>query len=147
LRAAFTQLVTALEGGQSLEGALGTFQAKLSNRSADLFTLLILLSSGFGVTGQNQIWKELSVRTRQEQATLGLILAKQNWTIGTAKLALLAPWLIAALLMQQGQNRSAFENPTGSAILLTGLLLSLFAYFLVNQLGAIRQTPRVLYAT
>lgn len=146
LRGSFIALHQRLTQGVELERALSDFGEQQANRFADLFAKIALLSVFFSQSGQNQTWKYLANRTRSESATLGLLLAKQSWTVGTAKLALLAPWLIALVLMQLGQNKAAFQSPVGSAVLITGLTISLFAYFWVNQLGKIKLPARTLNA-
>lgn len=146
IRPSFITLHHRILSGVENERAILEFSEQQANRFGDLFAKISLLGLIFGQSGQNQTWKYLASRTRTETATLGLLLAKQNWTVGTAKLALLAPWLIAILLMQLGENKEAFQSPSGSAVLLTGLAVSLFAYFWVNQLGKIKLPVRTLNA-
>jgi tight adherence protein B len=66
--------------------------------------------------------------------------------VGSAKVALLAPWVIALLLMQLSSNRAAFATSAGTLVLLGGLMLSLLGYFLVSAMGRLPIQPRVFYA-
>jgi tight adherence protein B len=146
LRPAFQKFRNEIGEGSPLRDALKLFQIHSSNRFSDLFCQIVLIGSEAGQAGQQQNWKLLATRTREELGSTGLVLAKQDWIIGSAKVALLSPWLIAALLMQLPQNKEAFATEIGSAILVLGLALSIFAYFLVNQLGSLSSQPRIFNA-
>jgi tight adherence protein B len=145
LRPAFQRLTSDLEAGEPLSKAISRFKVNSANRHADLFAELVLIGAESGLSGQRDNWKLLAQRTRDEQGTTGLVLAKQDWVLGSAKVALLSPWLIAGLLMQLPQNKEAFASEAGSAVLVIGLSLSVFAYFLVNQLGSLEVQPRIFY--
>ena len=92
-------------------------------------------------TGQELL---VPVSSRQEQGEIAQLQAKQGWVSSSAKLALLAPWLVAVVLVQLPQNRAAFATELGAAVLILGLVLSLFAYALVNRLGRLPLPGRVL---
>jgi tight adherence protein B len=77
---------------------------------------------------------------------MGEVMAKQGWVLGSAKVALIAPWLIAFVLLRLEQNREAYASELGALVLFFGLFLSLVAYALVNKLGKLRVPERVFYA-
>ena len=76
----------------------------------------------------------------------GEVLAKQGWVLGSTKVALAAPWLVAFLLIRLEQNRLAFETELGAFVLLTGLILSVLAYVAVNRLGQLTLPGRIFNA-
>jgi tight adherence protein B len=78
---------------------------------------------------------------------MGEVMAKQGWVLGSAKVALVAPWLIAFVLLRLEQNREAYASELGALVLFLGLLLSLVAYATVNKLGALKLPERVFHAT
>lgn len=143
LRREFQKVFRRIESGESIAVAIDSFRASAANRFADLFCETVLISLESGLSGQRENWRLLASRTRAEQGTTSLVLAKQDWVLGSAKVALLSPWLIAALLIQLPQNKEAFATESGSAVLVIGLALSVFAYFLVNQLGTLKEQPRI----
>lgn len=145
LRPQFLNFSRKLAAGEPLPKALAEFRERAANRFADLFCELTLIGQESGLAGQKENWKLLAQRTRSEQGNTALVLAKQDWVLGSAKVALLSPWLIAALLMQLPQNKEAFASEAGSAILILGLALSIFSYFLVNQLGTLQEQPRIFH--
>jgi tight adherence protein B len=92
-------------------------------------------------------YQRAAVQVRKEQGEISQLQAKQGWVSSSAKLALLAPWLIALVLVQLPQNKAAFATELGALVLILGLVLSLVAYALVNRLGRLPLPGRVLNGT
>lgn len=143
LRLNFAQLARDIELGSQLQDCLQRFKASVGSRNADLLALLIDLSTELGGHGMAKTWADAATELRQDQALLGQVLAKQGWVSASAKLALVAPWLIALVLIQLPQNRAAFSSELGAAVLVTGLGLSFLAYAMVNRLGRLTLPGRV----
>ena len=143
LREQFGLLVTEIERGQDTEMALEHFKNRIGSRSADFLAIVLLLVEEVGGRGEAENWEQAAKDIRQEQAVIAQVRVKQGWVLGSAKIALLAPWLICLLLLNVEQNRMAFSTHQGSLVLVMGLLLSLFAYFLTNSLGRLRLPERV----
>ena len=145
LREQFAILLAEIDRGVYTEIALANFRNRIGSRSADFLAIVLLLIEEVGGRGEAKNWDQAARDIRQEQAAISQVKAKQSWVLGSAKIALLAPWLICILLLNVEQNRLAFATYQGSAVLITGLLMSLFAYFLTNVLGRIRLPERVFY--
>ncbi len=145
IRAFFSQLSKDLDSGMGLEAALAAFQSQVGSRSADFLSLVLLITTELGGRGQAGIWARASEEIRQEQQLMNQVRAKQGWVLGSAKLAVLAPWLIVFVLLSLEQNRIAFASTDGSLVLLLGLVLSLFAYFLTGVLGRLPLPTRIFY--
>jgi tight adherence protein B len=105
--------------------------------------LVLLITSELGGRGEAGIWEIASAEIRSEQQLRNQVLAKQGWVLGSAKLAVLAPWLIVFVLLSVESNRESFSSSSGTAVLLIGLLLSTFAYFLTSALGRLPMPRRV----
>ena len=69
--------------------------------------------------------------------------SKQSWVLGTAKIAVGAPWVVVALLASRVENAATYNTSSGALVLSLGFVLSLFAYRLVHVLGALPPEPRV----
>ncbi len=145
LKGYFTQLAQDLERGIELERALGRFQSLVGSRSGDYLALVLLITSELGGRGEAEVWTKASSEVRQEQQLMNQVRAKQGWVLGSAKLAVLAPWLIVFVLLSLEQNRQAYATPQGTLVLLLGLLLSSFAYFLTSALGRLPLPGRVFH--
>jgi tight adherence protein B len=147
LRPHFAKLRYELERGDEPQLALGAFRSAIGSRHADFLALLIELSSELGSNSMSKTWESAASELRSEHALFGQVLAKQGWVLGSAKISLIAPWLIAVVLIQLEQNRNAFASELGALVLILGLLLSALAYFLVNRLAKLTLPRRIFYAT
>lgn len=143
VRRYFQQLHLELERGHTIQQSLATFQQQVGSRSGDFLAIVLLITSELGGRGEAGIWARASSDIRSEQLLLGQVLAKQGWVLGSAKLAVLAPWLIVFVLLSVPSNQAAFSSNTGTIILLMGLILSVFAYFLTSFLGRLPLPERV----
>jgi tight adherence protein B len=144
-REQFAALASELERGVDTQAALAGFQRRVGSRSGDSLAIVMALVEEVGGRGEAANWDQAAKDLRQEQSVISQVRAKQGWVLGSAKIALLAPWIICLLLLNLEQNRAAFSDPEGSLVLVLGLILSLFAYFLTNLLGKLKLPERVFY--
>ena len=63
---------------------------------------------------------------------------------GTAKLAIVAPWIIVATLSSRPENVAIYNTSDGITILVFGLMVSLVAYRMVTFMGALTKPRRIL---
>ena len=132
-----------IETGYALAVSLQNLKVRFGDVHSDrLFELLILVSDAGGEGLLDGLRNQVRI-TRQELGFNGEIASRLGWITGTAKIAVGAPWVIVALLATRPENASAYASPGGSLILLLGLALSVFAYRLVQALGAMPSSPRV----
>ena len=143
LRPAFVVFRDDIERGQTLDSALGTLKAGFANVHSDrLFELLKLVSEAGG-GGLLDSLRNQAQLIRQELSFRGEIASKLGWITGTAKIAVGAPWLIVAMLATRPENTRAYASAEGSLILFLGLVVSVFAFRLVQILGGLSVSPRV----
>lgn len=145
LRQAFQQLHLDTEHGLRLADALARFQQRVGSRSGDFLALVLMISVELGGRGLADVWQQSASDVRAEQQILAEVIARQSWVLASAKLALLAPWLVAFLLLGPTGNREAFASEAGTLVLLLGLLLSASAYFLTNLLGKLKLPGRLFH--
>lgn len=145
LRDAFAQLYLDTEHGMPLSDALVRFQQRVGSRSGDFLALVLMISAELGGRGLADVWQQSAADVRSELQVLGEVLARQSWVLASAKLALLAPWLVAFLLLGPTGNRGAFASEVGTLVLFLGLLLSASAYVLTNLLGRLRLPGRLFH--
>ena len=146
LRREFRFLYAQLDAGIPLGDSLELFKKRMGSRHADYLALLIEITTELGGRGLGDWWRKAASELRREQALLGEVMAKQGWVLGSAKVALIAPWLIAFVLLRLEQNREAYASELGAMVLFFGLMLSLVAYALVNKLGQLKLPERVFHA-
>jgi len=130
--------------GIAFSQSLDNLKARLGNPIADRFIEITRLASASGGRGYLSALRSQALQLRLENATWSEIQVKQNWVLGTAKLAVLAPWLVLVLLGMRPETAVAFQTETGVTVLVIGLVASLLAFRLIKALGTLPQRTRTL---
>lgn len=143
LRASLAEFKRMGERGYSLEASLRWLQVELSNVYADQLVQLLLVSLRVGGSGLVGNLNKLAADIRLEGALQSELKAKQGWVSGTAKLGLAAPWLIVLFLNQRPEAHTFYASTAGFNLLLTGLVICLLAYLLIQLLSGLPTARRV----
>lgn len=143
VRKHFASFVQRLDSGQSFDIALTVLKSDLGQLHADRLIELIRIVHQSGGAGYLESLREQASITRSDIATWGELESKQGWVTGTAKLALVAPWIIVSFLSTRPENVQIYNTNEGLTILLLGLTVSLVAYRLIGLLGTLSRPKRV----
>ena len=130
--------------GVRIDQALAQLKPRFGLAACDSTIETLRLVNDSGGAGYISALRHQSLAIRESSNISQQIAAKQGWVVGTAKIAVAAPWLIVVLLATRPENVSAFASIEGSLILLIGLLASIFAIRLVAIIGSVDNTQRVL---
>jgi tight adherence protein B len=141
---AMLDLEKDLLAGVDFDLAMCNLKARLASPIVDRFVELTRLANQSGGRGYLAALRAQAVQLRLENATWTEVQVKQNWVIASAKLAVLAPWLILLLLCIRRETAATFNTETGMVVLLVGLGASLLAFQLVKVLSALPRPERVL---
>jgi tight adherence protein B len=136
-------LITDLDRGMRFEQALRKFGTSLNLAYSDLFIEIVVLAHETG--GQNLIraLQEHADSVRDDESAKGAVLARTNAILNVAKLGLLAPWVLIAVLSGNQANRAAYTTLEGQFLMVGGFALSLLAFRLVAMAGELPRLPRV----
>jgi tight adherence protein B len=143
IRNYFREFVARIDRGESFDSSLAFLKSDLGQLHADRFIELIRIVHASGGAGYLESLNEQGRITRTEIATWGELESKQGWVTGTAKLALVAPWIIVTFLSSRSENVAIYNTNEGLTILLVGLVVSLIAYRLIGILGNLTRPKRV----
>ncbi len=143
LRPRFANLSRRLDAGWEMEQALMELKAELGEVHADRLCEVLVLVSATGSEALLSTLRKQSIGLRRDIAQTAQIESKQSWVLGTAKIAVGAPWVVVALLASRVENAATYNTSSGALVLSLGFVLSLFAYRLVHVLGALPPEPRV----
>jgi len=102
-----------------------------------------MLAKSLGGSELLQVFRTLGDFLRQDLAVRKEIEIKHGWIKSSAHLSSAAPWLLLLLLSSQPATARAFNQPSGAAILMIGLILTGVAYFWMGQLGNPPASPPV----
>lgn len=144
IRSAFQELVLRIDSGLGMDQSLDWFKSHMGQIQADRFAELIRIVHSSGGVGYLDSLKDQALRTRSEIALWAELDSKQGWVTGTAKLAIVAPWIVVGTLASRVENVAIYNTAEGTAVLVIGLLVSLIAYRIVGLLGSLSKPGRVL---
>jgi len=143
LRPAFMELVDRIDRASGIDSSLDWFKSQFGQPQADRLVELIRAVQKSGGEGYLDSLRHQASRTRSEIALWGELESKQGWVTGTAKLAIVAPWIIVATLSARPENVAIYNTSEGTTILVFGLLVSLVAYRMVTLMGSLTKPRRV----
>lgn len=143
LRPHFHAFAQNLTYGASPTRALSLLKQNLGDVHADRLIELIAIANSAGGAGYHEALRTQATLTRHDLALWGEIESKQGWVSGTAKIAVAAPWLIVLMLSSRPENAAVYASDTGTMVLSIGLLVSIFAYRLIQVLGSISRPRRI----
>jgi tight adherence protein B len=144
IRPDFQELVQRIDSGLGIDKSLDWFKSQLGQIQADRFVELIRIVHQSGGVGYLDSLRDQAFRTRSEIALWSELDSKQGWVKGTAKLAIVAPWIVVATLAARAENVAIYNTAEGTGVLVFGLLVSLIAFRLVGLLGSLSKPGRVL---
>lgn len=87
--------------------------------------------------------RTLSNFIRRDLALRSEIQAKHSWVKNSAALAAVAPWILLLLLASQPNTLHAYTSRAGFSILITGAFLTITAYFWMEKVGKLNDSPRI----
>lgn len=146
LRPHFQSFSQNLTYGASPAQALALLKQGLGDARADRLIEVISIANEVGGAGFYDALRTQATLTREDLALWGEIESKQGWVSGTAKIAVAAPWLIVLMLSSRSENVLAYASESGAMVLFLGLIVSVFAYRLIQVLGSITQPKRIFIA-
>lgn len=143
LRIYFLELTSSLDNGATMESAIDYLKSEIGEVHADKFCEVIRIANASGSESLAASLAQQSKNLRNDLSLAGQLEAKQSWVIGTAKIAVTAPWIVVALLSARSENAAVYASPLGFQILLAGFVICAVAYRLVNSLGKMPSQPRI----
>jgi tight adherence protein B len=140
----FAHACELCDRGVSLDIALEQLKPRFGLAICDSTVETLRVVNDSGGTGFVAALRHQAQSIRDDTALFQQIAAKQGWVLGTAKVAVAAPWLVVILLASRQENAQAYSSAQGSLLLLAGLLASMVAIRLIALIGAIDERRRVL---
>ena len=144
LRPAFARFAADYRATGRFGECLDTLKATLADPVGDRVVEALRLAREVGGTELGRLLRTLSAFLRAEARTRAELETRQGWTVGAARLALAAPWLLLLLLSARPAAVAAYGTPAGAAVLLGGGAVSLLAYRLMLRIARLPAERRVL---
>jgi len=139
----FAEVCRSIDSGVSFASSLDALKNRLATHASDFTIELLKVTNEFGSSGYVSSLRNQTISLRQDAATQAELEAKQGWVVGTAKLAVIAPWLIVIVLSIRPENAALYRAAPGTAILILGLVGSALALKMVYRIGVLNLKTRV----
>ena len=143
LRPAFAEFRNSLFRDGDFELAIEELKSLFHDHGSDQIFEALLISKALGGSELLSILRTLGDFLRQDLSLRREIEIKHGWIKNSAHMSAIAPWILLLLLSTQPTTAIAFSTPTGVMILFAGLCMTALAYFWMNRLGRLPETPRI----
>lgn len=142
-RSIFLLFSEKLRGGNDFGQALNELKQAFNDGTADQVCEVLEFARVSGSRDTSLTLRTLSNFIRRDLALRAEISAKHSWVKNSAALAAVAPWILLLLLATQENTLRAYTTGAGLTILIIGALLTVVAYFWMEKVGKLSETPRI----
>lgn len=126
------------------DDCLITLKERLADPTADRVIEALRVTRSVGGTEIGHLLSTLATFLRQDLRVRGELEARQSWTVGGARVAAAAPWLILAMLAVRPEAATAFNTTLGGILIISGAGATALAYTIMIRIGRLPQDERVL---
>lgn len=139
----FADCCSRFDAGLGFDDAVLELKTSLSNAAADFTIELLRIANSLGSSGYISGLRNQAITLRSDASLTAELAAKQGWVVGTAKLAVTAPWFIVLILSFRPENAQLYASAVGTILLLIGLMASALALRMVYRIGRLSAAQRV----
>jgi tight adherence protein B len=144
LRPAFRAFAADYRATGRFGDCLDHLKVALADPIGDRIIESMRVAREVGGTDLGRLLRTLSQFLREDVRTRAELETRQGWTIGAARLALAAPWIILAMLSLRPETVVAYDSAAGAAVLLGGAVVSFLAYRVMIRVARLPTEERVL---
>jgi tight adherence protein B len=144
LRPAFAEFAADYRATGRFGDCLDRLKVALADSTGDRIVESLRVAREVGGTDLGRLLRTLSIFLRDDLRTRAELETRQGWTVGAARLALAAPWIILAMLALRPQTVAAYDSAAGVVVLLGGAAASVVAYRVMLRIAALPVEERVL---
>ncbi|WP_308465276.1 type II secretion system F family protein [Rathayibacter soli] len=141
-RAAFTEFERDYRATGNFASCLDRLKDALADPVADRILETLRMAREVGGSELTTVLRGLAANLREEAAIRAEVEARQSWVVNAARLGVAAPWIVLVLLASRSEAALAYNTPTGTAVIVCGLALSVVAYRLMIALGRLPEEKR-----
>ena len=141
-RAAFAEFERDYRMTGGFADSLDRLKDRLADPVADRIIETLRMSREVGGNELTTVLRNLAAYLRQDAAIRSEVEARQSWVVNAARLGVAAPWIVLLLLSTRPEAAAAYNSPTGIAVILVGLALSVVAYRIMIGIGRLPEERR-----
>lgn len=142
VRPGFAAFTTTYRATGSFRTASRAAKDVLADPAADRLLATLEMANQVGGTQLVPILRTFGAHLREAQNVRHEVEARQGWVVNAARLGVVAPWIVLLLLTTRPEAATAYNTPTGSAVIIGGAIVTVVAYRLMLQLGKLPEEGR-----
>ncbi|RBY95888.1 type II secretion system protein F [Blastococcus sp. TF02-8] len=144
LRPPFARFAAEYRSSGRFGPCLDRLKDDLADPVGDRIVETLRVAREVGGTDLGRVLRTLSTFLREDARARAELETRQGWVVQAARLAVAAPWVVLLLLATQSATLAAYDSAAGTAILLGGGAVCLFAYRVMLRIGRLPEDVRVL---
>lgn len=126
------------------ELALTRLKQRWGDAAGDRIVETLRLAREVGSSATTSVLATLSAQLRSDSALRQEIEARQSWIRVAARIGVIAPWIVLALLSLRPEAAVAYNSAVGVVIIMVGALVSVIAYRIMTAIGVLPRSTRWL---
>jgi tight adherence protein B len=144
LRPSFRAFAVDYSASGRFGACLDRLKGRLADPVGDRVVESMRIARDVGGSDLGRLLRTLSVFLREDARTRAELETRQGWTVGAARLALVAPWLVLAMLAVRPGTVSAYNSAAGAIVLAGGAVVSFTAYRVMVRIARLPRQQRIL---
>jgi tight adherence protein B len=144
LQPAFRAFAADYRATGRFDDCLDRLKASLADPIGDRIIESMRVAREVGGTDLGRLLRTLSQFLREDARTRAELETRQGWTVGAARLALAAPWIILGMLALRPETVVAYDSAAGVVVLFGGAAVSFTAYRVMLRIAQLPTEERVL---
>ncbi len=144
LRPEFARFALDYRATGRFSDCLDRLKTALGDPVADRIVESLRIAREVGGSDLGRLLRTLSQFLREDARTRAELMTRQGWTVGAARLALAAPWVVLGMLALRPDTVAAYDTALGIAVLGVGGAVSFAAYRVMMRIARLPDDPRVL---
>ncbi|WP_375399991.1 type II secretion system F family protein [uncultured Amnibacterium sp.] len=121
---------------------LDAVKARFADPTADRLIEILRMARQVGGTELPGVLRDLALHLRQDLALRAEAEARQSWVTNSAKLGVVAPWIVLVMLALEPRAAAAFATPQGTVLILVALGVCVAAYRMMIAIGRLPEDRR-----
>lgn len=124
--------------------SLTRLKQRWGDAAGDRIVETLRLAREVGSSATTSVLATLSAQLRSDSALRQEIEARQSWIRVAARIGVIAPWAVLAMLSLRPEAAVAYNSPMGMLIIVAGALVSVIAYRVMIAIGVLPRAARWL---
>jgi tight adherence protein B len=126
----------------NFSACLDRLKTDLADPVSDRILETLRMARDVGGSDVTAVLRGLAGYLREDASLRAEVAARQSWIRNAARLGVAAPWLLLVVLASRRETMVAYDSPAGTVLIVTGLVVTLFAYRSMIALGRLPEERR-----